>query len=70
MTALALSLALQAAQGTPAGPPWASAPWRLVTTPWVHVGARPALYVDNEGERGRAELGAGATLQVTLRAVP
>lgn len=65
MTALALALAMGA---TPTGsppPPWYQ-PWRLVTLPALHVGLRPALFVDNETADGSWEIGAGATLQVTL----
>jgi hypothetical protein len=69
MTALAFALALASSQGPPQPPTWASA-WRLVATPTVHVGLRPAAFVDNEGRGGRVELGLGATLQVTVAIAP
>lgn len=59
MTWIAVSLALAS---SPATSP--AAPWRLVTTPAVHVGLRPAAFVDNE-DAGRLEGGAGVTVQVT-----
>jgi hypothetical protein len=36
----------------------------VYTSDVLHVGVRPALFVDNEAE-GQLEVGAGATLQVT-----
>ena len=75
MTALALALAL-AAQ-SPLGswapsptstlPPWAGG--RVYTSRTVHVGIRPAAYVDNEA-RGGLEGGAGATVQVSWLGQP
>ncbi len=59
MTWLAVSLALAS---SPATSP--AAPWRLLATPAVHVGLRPAAFVDNE-DGGRLEGGAGASVQVT-----
>lgn len=62
MTSLALALALAASQ-----PPHPGLPsWRLVDLPQVHVSARPAAFIDGGGLGGRVELGAGATLRVTL----
>lgn len=40
--------------------PMSPAPWRLVTSPAVHVGVRPAALVSPE------ERAAAATIQVTL----
>lgn len=57
---LAAALALPSDRPPPAAP----APWRIVDTPALHVGLRPALTLDNE-DNGRLEGGAGATLQVT-----
>ena len=63
MTALAFALSLAAQQPQPAGPAWYTA-WRLVNLPSMHVGLRPAVFVDNEAGGG-IEWGGGATLQVT-----
>jgi hypothetical protein len=65
MTALTLALAL--ATATPA-PPVPVPSWyggRVLITPTLHIGARPAIFVDNEGTRGRLEVGAGATIQIS-----
>lgn len=69
MTALALALAMAAQQ--PLGQ-WAPSPgtgtsWngRMIDTPALHVGARPAVFVDTDGSPRRLELGAGVTLQVS-----
>lgn len=59
MTWIAVSLALAS---SPATSP--ASPWRIVATSSVHVGLRPAAFVDNE-DRGRLEGGAGASVQVT-----
>ena len=59
--ALALSLLPQGPELVPAGPLT-----RLVDRPEVHVGLRPALYLDNEAG-GHLELGIGFTVQVTGR---
>lgn len=67
MSALALAIALTLF-GDPSAPPSSTPGWtsgRIITTPTLHVGARAAVYVDNEGEHGRVELGLGATVQVT-----
>jgi hypothetical protein len=56
--ALAVALALA---GPPAPPPTLDPqPWRIVSAPSVHVGARPAVLVTPE------EVGAGFTLQVSV----
>lgn len=60
MTWLSLSLAL-ALSGAPA--PSGPAPWRLVTTPSLHVGLRPAVLVTPD------EVAAGVTIQVTVNAL-
>ena len=62
MTALALAAALATLPlaSAPQGP----APWRLVSRPGLHVGARPAFFLDNEAN-GALEWGLGASLQVT-----
>lgn len=70
MTGLALALALASAQplGAWAPPPGGSSGWsgRIVDTPSLHVGARPAAFVDDGGSAPhRLELGAGVTLQVS-----
>lgn len=68
MTALALALALGLEPpGSP--PPVWYRPWRIVETDAVHVGLRPAGYLDNELPGGQWEVGAGATLQVTAAAL-
>jgi hypothetical protein len=57
---LALSLALALQGNTPAPPP----PWyggRLLTTQDVHLGLRPAAYVD------AYEIAIGVTLQLSTR---
>lgn len=43
------------------GPPPAPSvqPWRLVTTPWLHVGVRPAVLVSPD------EWALGMTVQIT-----
>ena len=74
MTSIALALAL-AAQSAPMQTTgqvstgltfssWLMSGGRLVTTDSLHIGARGALYVDNEAD-GALELGIGATVQVT-----
>ncbi len=63
MTALALALAMGLAPAGAQPPTWYR-PWRLLDGP-VHVGLRPALYVDNETADGSWEVGFGATVQVT-----
>ena len=68
MTALAFALALAAQQPQPVSPAWYTG-WRLVSTDAVHVGLRPAAFVDNEADGG-LEVGVGATLQVSLVALP
>lgn len=55
MSWFALALALGASP--PAPPP---TPLRVVQTPFIHVGVRPAAIVSSE------ERGAGVTVQVTL----
>lgn len=75
MNALALALALALASQQPLGP-WAPSPssgwspsWlggRVLTTPGLHIGIRPAAFVDDEGSPRRLELGAGVTLQITF----
>ena len=65
MTAIALALALAAQQPGPPTPSWFNA-WRLVNRPDLHIGLRPAAFIDNETSDGSWEVGAGATLQVTL----
>lgn len=69
MTALALALAMGAAPPGSPPPAWYQ-PWRIVSLPDLHVGLRPALFVDNETVDGSWEIGAGATLQITLSALP
>lgn len=69
MTSLALALALAAQQPlgqwapspSVSGPPWLGG--RILTTETVHVGVRPAAFVD--GTPPHLELGAGVTLQVS-----
>jgi hypothetical protein len=53
---MALMLALAASAPPPSLPVW-----RVVDRPGLHVGARPALLITNDGP----ELAAGATVQVT-----
>jgi hypothetical protein len=65
VTALALALALAVPQG-PQGAP----PGRIWTSPTLHVGVRPALYLDNEKNGGRLELGVGCTVQVSTTVIP
>ena len=60
MLALAAALATLPLAPAPQGP----APWRLVSRPGLHVGVRPAFFLDNEND-GRIELGAGVTVQLT-----
>jgi hypothetical protein len=57
MLAFVWTLTLALAPPPPAPPN----PWRLVATPVLHVGARPAVYVS------RDEMAFGATVQVTVR---
>jgi hypothetical protein len=65
MSALALALALAAAQ--PLSDSWGTTssqvakPWRVYTSPSLHVGVRPAAYVTTEGP----EWAVGCTVQVT-----
>jgi hypothetical protein len=61
VTSAALAVLLAMTPG-PAPPP-APAPVRLVTTPSLHLGARPAVLLTSESR----EIGIGATLQVTVR---
>ena len=71
MSWLALAFALQHAdpQERPQGALWGA--WastgRLVDTPALHVGLRPAVELDPEGG---LNWGAGATLQVTVSWLP
>lgn len=41
---------------------------RIVNTDYVHVGVRPAAFVDPEGDNGKLEWGYGVTMQVTVSA--
>lgn len=65
VTALAFALSLATAPiATPSTA--AFSPWRLVSHADLHVGLRPALFVDDEGaRRDPIEVGFGLTLQVT-----
>ena len=63
--ALALALAGGSVQNGPSqNPSWFGG--RIYTGDDVHLGLRPAFFVDNEAQ-GRLEVGAGFTLQVTFR---
>lgn len=62
MTWLAIALALSAHD---VGPPPPTRPWRLIDAPDVHVGVRPAAFVDDEGSGGRREAGMGLTVQIS-----
>jgi hypothetical protein len=64
MTWLALAALLQPVPAP--APSWYGG--RLLTTPALHLGLRPAGYVDDEGDRGALEWGVGLTVQVTVRA--
>jgi hypothetical protein len=66
VTWVAVAAALASAPAAPPPLPWAGG--RIVTTDTLHVGLRPAAFVDNE-DRGALEWGAGATVQVTVRAL-
>ena len=48
--------------------PWAGG--RVITTAHVHVGVRPAAFVDNEGAHSAREYGAGGTVQITVNWLP
>jgi hypothetical protein len=72
VTALAFALALASQQ--PLGPfapspssGWAPTWWggRILTTDTIHLGVRPAAFVDNGSQDGRLEVGVGVTVQVT-----
>ncbi len=63
MTSLALALALASQQPQAPAPAWYR-PWRLVETPTLHVGLRPAAYADVVDGQVQ-EIAAGFTLQVT-----
>jgi|HubBroStandDraft_2_1064218.scaffolds.fasta_scaffold00590_19 hypothetical protein len=73
MTGLALLLALaaQAPLGafTPGlratGTGYLGTGGRVYTSRAIHVGVRPAAYLDNEGSRARLERAAGVTVQIT-----
>ena len=64
MTALAYALALASQQPAAPPPPWYR-PWPRYADAHVHVGGRIAGYLDNEGDGGALEVGAGLTVQVT-----
>jgi hypothetical protein len=68
VTALAFSLALASSAPTATQTPlvWSG---RFLTTDKVHLGIRGAFYLDNEGEHGMLEVGAGATFQVTASVI-
>jgi hypothetical protein len=55
------------AQQGPQAPAGVSA-WRVIDRPDVHLGVRPAGFVDNEGEPPARPLewGAGVTVQLTI----
>ena len=65
MTALGLAIALGlgAPPSSPPLPSW----WggRVITTTGLHLGVRPALYVDDEARGGALEIGVGITVQLT-----
>ena len=67
MTWLALAFALQHADAT--APPAPASGWtatgRIVDLPALHLGARPAVFIDPEGDDGQLEWGAGLTVQLT-----
>jgi hypothetical protein len=72
LTALAFALALSASQAPTNGPgalsgvpAWYHA-WRIYSSENLHVGARPAAFIDNEANGG-LEIGAGFTVQITAR---
>lgn len=68
MTWLALAALLgQADPGPPVALPWAGG--RVLTTRAVHLGIRPAAFVDDEGDRQALEWGAGVTVQMTVPAL-
>ena len=68
MSALALVWALSAQPIGPVVLPWAGG--RVITTAHVHVGVRPAAFVDNEGAHSAREYGAGGTVQITVNWLP
>jgi hypothetical protein len=63
-TPLAIALALSLFSGPSAPASTASSNWlwtgRLLNEPTLHLGVRPALYIDQEGERDF-----GVTIQVS-----
>ena len=67
MTSVALALAI-AASTAPAGASLPVQAWsgRIIDSEAIHVGLRPAAFLDNE-DHGRLEVGLGATIQVTAR---
>lgn len=72
MSALAFALALASQQPLGGWAPQAGVaalPWgpagRIVTTPTLHIGVRPAVYFDNEGPDGSIEKAMGVTVQIT-----
>lgn len=67
MAWLAVSLALASAHDPPSAPlAWWTG--RLVTLPNVHLGVRPAAFLDNE-DHGQLECGAAVTVQLSTRAL-
>jgi hypothetical protein len=71
MTWLLLSFALargDAQQATSQSGWWATG--RIVDGRDLHVGVRPAAFVDPEGAGGSIEYGVGITIQVSIVALP
>jgi hypothetical protein len=65
---VSLALTTQHADGQPASSllqNW-STTGRVVNTDYVHVGVRPAAFVDPEGDNGKLEWGVGVTAQLTV----
>jgi len=55
--ALSAALAVQGGQSPE--------PWRVISTPSVHLGVRPAAFLDDEGEGQSLEWGVGITAQLS-----
>lgn len=46
--------------------PSPSGAWRVIDRPDVHLGVRPAAFLDNEGSPTPLEWGVGVTVQLTI----
>lgn len=58
---IGLVLVLQTPQMPATPPPWYGTAGRIITTPTLHVGVRPAFFANHD------EIAIGATVQITAK---